>query len=272
MQTQKFDIDSLRIATPCSAGWENMAGDERKRFCEQCRHHVYNISEMTEGQVRALVSASSGRLCGRIYRRADGTVITRDCPVGLRAYRKRAARFAGSLLAAVLGIFSVSFAQTESKKRDEDKETKIVLASTLTIERTRVPHGKGSLTGTITDDNGAVIPGANISLFSGTRGENDDKNKLTTRSNNDGIYSFTGLAAGTYEVEVEAQSFTRILVQELKIEESEQVKLYLSLRPASISVTIGIVSCEPLVDISGSGGKTVITREMLDRMPRRRYF
>ncbi|MDP6445185.1 MAG: hypothetical protein QF805_15410, partial [Pirellulaceae bacterium] len=41
------------------------------------------------------------RLCVRIYRRSDGTVITKDCPVGLRAARLQVVR----MLTAVAGIF-----------------------------------------------------------------------------------------------------------------------------------------------------------------------
>src|ERR1041384_3776026 len=120
MDRQKFDINGLRIAAPCSAGWENMSGDERTRFCQQCNHSVYNIREMTEAEVREMINRATGRVCGRIYRRADGTVMTKDCPVGLRAYRKRAARFAGAALTAVLGLFSISPAQSE-KENDPEK-------------------------------------------------------------------------------------------------------------------------------------------------------
>jgi hypothetical protein len=37
---------------------------------------------MTAAEVSALIVETEGRLCARIYRRADGTVLTSDCPVG----------------------------------------------------------------------------------------------------------------------------------------------------------------------------------------------
>ena len=82
-------LDDLRVASPCSARWEDMAGDERVRFCSGCRLHVYDLSAMTRAEAAELVASVSGRLCVRFYRRADGTVLTRDCPVGLRAVRAR---------------------------------------------------------------------------------------------------------------------------------------------------------------------------------------
>lgn len=29
-------LERIRIASPCRAGWEQMSGDERVRFCLQC--------------------------------------------------------------------------------------------------------------------------------------------------------------------------------------------------------------------------------------------
>src|SRR5687767_1276640 len=108
MTEPKFNIDNLRVAAPCPAAWENMAGDERARYCQSCQLTVYNFSEMSAREVYDLIAKSEGRICGRLYRRADGTVLTKDCPTGLRAYHKRVTRFAGAALAAILGLVSVS--------------------------------------------------------------------------------------------------------------------------------------------------------------------
>src|SRR5258706_15038909 len=113
MTNKKFDVNSLRVASPCSVGWEMMTGDERARHCQLCSINVYNVSALSAAEVESLVLKREGRLCIRMYRRADGTVLTKDCPVGLRAIQKRAARFAGATLATILGLFSVSFGQKE---------------------------------------------------------------------------------------------------------------------------------------------------------------
>src|SRR5262245_10193856 len=111
MKSDCSPLERLRIASPCPASWEQMSGDERVRFCDTCDLHVYNISRMTHREAISLITETEGRLCARIYRRADGTVITRDCPVGLRAIRRRVARIAGASLAALLGLFSVALGQ-----------------------------------------------------------------------------------------------------------------------------------------------------------------
>src|SRR5229473_6883076 len=70
-------LGRLRIAVPCQASWEGMAGDERVRHCTLCSLNVYNFAEMTCDEVRELLMRTEGRVCARLYRRADGTVLTR---------------------------------------------------------------------------------------------------------------------------------------------------------------------------------------------------
>src|SRR5262245_22794664 len=89
------DLNDLRIASPCPALWAAMRGDSRVRFCDSCSKHVYDLSGLTAVEARSLVEEAEGRVCVRLYRRRDGTVLTADCPVGLRyAVRRRLLRLA----------------------------------------------------------------------------------------------------------------------------------------------------------------------------------
>ncbi|WP_437510009.1 hypothetical protein [Sorangium sp. So ce1099] len=104
-------LDSLRVASPCNASWDEMAGDDRVRFCQHCEKNVYNLSEMPRGEAERLVRAAAGDLCVRLYQRADGTVLTADCPVGVNRRRIRnltAAAVGGGLLAAGMALASAS--------------------------------------------------------------------------------------------------------------------------------------------------------------------
>ncbi|HXU69497.1 MAG TPA: hypothetical protein VN947_09210 [Polyangia bacterium] len=98
-------LEQIRVATPCSADWDDMVGDERVRFCGKCEKNVYNLSAMTRDAGEALVREKEGRLCVRLYQRLDGTVITADCPVGVKRARLRAriwARITGATASAAL--------------------------------------------------------------------------------------------------------------------------------------------------------------------------
>ncbi len=102
---ERARLDSIRIASPCPAKWEEMAGDDRVRFCGLCKKNVYDLSALTRGEAERLLGEKEGKLCARLFRRADGTVLTRDCPVGFRARVHRAVRRTTAAVAALAGLF-----------------------------------------------------------------------------------------------------------------------------------------------------------------------
>ncbi len=81
------------------------------RHCTHCRLNVYNLSGMTGDEAERLVRTTEGRLCVRLYRRDDGTTITRDCPKGVRAAREKVARvfvLAASCVLSAIGCGSTA--------------------------------------------------------------------------------------------------------------------------------------------------------------------
>ena len=97
---------NIKIASPCSADWNEMMGDERKRYCGDCKLNVYNLSEMTKAQAEDLIIKSEGNLCVRFYRRADGTILTQDCPVGWQAVKRRISKTAAAFASLIFGLLS----------------------------------------------------------------------------------------------------------------------------------------------------------------------
>jgi hypothetical protein len=99
-------LNNIKIASPCSQDWEAMLGDNRKRFCGECKLNVYNLSGMTKAEAEQLLINSEGRLCVRFYQRVDGTVLTQDCPVGWAAFKKSVSKTATAAASLVFGIIS----------------------------------------------------------------------------------------------------------------------------------------------------------------------
>jgi hypothetical protein len=81
-----------------------MAGDERKRFCGDCKMNVYNLSGMTRYDAENLLKNAEGRLCVRYFQRADGTILTKDCPVGWAKVKGRMTAFATAMFALFVTI------------------------------------------------------------------------------------------------------------------------------------------------------------------------
>ena len=60
----------------------------------------------------------------------------------------------------------------------------------------------GQITGKVTDPNGAVVPGAAVTLSSAETGT-----QRTTTTNDEGVYAITNLQPGVYEISVQAANF-----------------------------------------------------------------
>lgn len=104
MSQCSIPLNNIKIAAPCPADWNGMVGNDRVRFCGQCNLNVYNLSSMSRKEAEDLIQSTEGRLCIRFYKRKDGTVITDNCPVGLRALKRRVNRIASAAISAVLSF------------------------------------------------------------------------------------------------------------------------------------------------------------------------
>ncbi len=120
-------LEGLRIASPCAARWEDMAptGDDKARHCGDCNLSVHNFSALSREEAVALVAShmdpgagnSGQRLCATWRKRADGTIIFRDCPVGLAKVRARMRRCVARV-AAVVGLTSLFTAMLARANRN----------------------------------------------------------------------------------------------------------------------------------------------------------
>lgn len=124
------ELNRVVIAAPCPISWEDMDGDARVRFCSSCSKNVYNLSDMTAKEAQDFLQENGSSQCVRLYRRADGTVMTDNCPVGLRALRNRArviykliAGAAASILAFVPSSKSGAYAQSTASPKEEPHVT-----------------------------------------------------------------------------------------------------------------------------------------------------
>jgi hypothetical protein len=99
-------LDNISIASPCHAEWSDMVGSDKVRFCASCQKNVFNLSGMKRDEALDLLRATEGRACVRFYRRADGTVLTEDCPVGVALLVKKAKR--ATLAAAAVSLGAVA--------------------------------------------------------------------------------------------------------------------------------------------------------------------
>jgi hypothetical protein len=116
-------LEQIRIAAPCPVAWDSMHGDARSRLCGECNRRVYNLAAMTRAEAETLIRETEGNICGQLWRRADGAVITADCPVGVANFRRRVRRaLVGAVLlgAAFLSFTLQAFGRTRAAQAVQD--------------------------------------------------------------------------------------------------------------------------------------------------------
>ncbi|HZH33029.1 MAG TPA: hypothetical protein VEY11_19845 [Pyrinomonadaceae bacterium] len=136
-------LSYVRVAAPCQADWKKMRGNERVRFCDQCSMNVYNLSNMTKQDAESLVLGAEGRLCVRYYHRADGTILTGNCPVGLRALKRRVSGFSRAVVSSVLSFFAgmavLAGMEMTRNSLDAAKEASLDLISPVPLTNDTAP-------------------------------------------------------------------------------------------------------------------------------------
>jgi hypothetical protein len=119
----KFDnpLSNLKVASPCSQDWNAMIGDDRKRYCGECKLNVFNLSGMSQTEAENLIMNAEGRLCVRFYKRADGSVITEDCPVGWARVKQRTRTYITAVASLIFTFFGALGLVAAFKKTTEER-------------------------------------------------------------------------------------------------------------------------------------------------------
>jgi hypothetical protein len=97
----------LRVSSPCPKSWRELRGNNRVRYCDECRLNVYNVADLSHAEIKELIRRSSGRVCVRLFLRGDRTATTRDCPKDRHRELLRKTFLTASVLALV--VFTALF-------------------------------------------------------------------------------------------------------------------------------------------------------------------
>lgn len=110
------------------------------------------------------------------------------------------------------------------------------LIFSLTISLNVLAQGNGGITGTVTDDNGAKVAGAQIILTS-TNGIH-----LNTSTDQSGTFEFDNLRSGTYFIEVRTPGFSTFTSNEIRFIRGENKDVPVQLEIASINASVVVTA------------------------------
>ncbi len=143
--------------------------------------------------------------------------------------------------------------------------TRLCICSVLLVLTTvsaMAQAGRGSISGTITDPNGAVIPGAQVVLLDQATGVS-----LHTVTTGAGLYTFISLNPGVYQVTASQKGFASVAQQNVTVNVDQTAIVNIALRVGAATETVTVTQTTELVEPSNSTVGSLIPAETIDRVP-----
>ena len=122
--------------------------------------------------------------------------------------------------------------------------------------------GAGTITGTLTDPNGGVIPGATVTVRNVEMGI--DRSYTT---NGSGLYTAPFLQPGRYEVTAEGKGFAKILRTDLTVQVGQALTVDFAMQVQSTTETVTVSGEPPIVDPSKTDVSQVVSSEFVSNLP-----
>jgi hypothetical protein len=119
----------------------------------------------------------------------------------------------------------------------------------------------GALNGTVRDAQGGVLPGVTVTAASGTTAPR------TTVSNEQGLYTLSGLPVGTYSVSFELAGFSTQKREEVMVQVNRTTRVDVELGVGTLQETVTVSGASPVVDVSSTTTQTNITKDLYEAIP-----
>ena len=119
-----------------------------------------------------------------------------------------------------------------------------------------------SITGTVTDSTGAIVPGAQVVLTGIATGVRN-----TTKTNESGFYKFPTLGPGNYRVTVTAPGFGSETVDQILLIAQQTRSVPVALRPESTTSSVTVEASQLAVDTDESKISGIVTQKEIEELP-----
>jgi hypothetical protein len=130
-------------------------------------------------------------------------------------------------------------------------------AATAVAQETR-----GDISGIITDPQGAIIPGASVSV---TNVDTNFKTQVITNAN--GFYLAPLLITGNYEIVAAAAGFKRLVRSGLSLRLGQHMEINLTMEVGQVNESVTVSSAAPLLDVGSTRAGLNIQRQEVESMP-----
>jgi len=138
----------------------------------------------------------------------------------------------------------------------------LALTACLFVAPNVSAQSTASITGTVTDATGAVVPNATVTVRNEATGE-----ERTTQTDSAGLYVVPSLAFGRYRVEVKSPGMQTTAVSNLPLQVGTIARQDFSLKVAATTETIEITAAPPVVESSTVSVGSVVNQATVQDIP-----
>src|ERR1700730_8522083 len=135
----------------------------------------------------------------------------------------------------------------------------IAILSAFLGQRAEAQIAGATLSGIVTDQTGAAVPAAKVSIMNQENG--DIRDVITNR---DGVYSAPSLLAGEYQVTVSATGFSKLVQEGVKLTVGAERTLDLSLKLGQVSETVAVTDEIQGVEVSSPTLSSVVAEKAVE--------
>ena len=138
----------------------------------------------------------------------------------------------------------------------------ILLVMGLAASGLNAQQGKGTVSGTVTDSQGAAVTGAQVEIRNvGTNVAVPD------RTNESGFFTAPGLAVGEYTVSVTLKGFRSIVRSGINLDVDQNATVNMVLEVGDVAESIKVVGEAPLVDVSSATVGGIVENRRIQELP-----
>jgi hypothetical protein len=120
----------------------------------------------------------------------------------------------------------------------------------------------GSIVGTVTDQSGAVVTGAKVTLTSEATAAS-----LSTSTGSDGVYTFSPVKIGSYKLEVAMQGFQTTTAPGVVVDIGAHVVQNFTIKAGSVNQTVEVTAAAPLLQSQNAAVGQVVDSKSVNDLP-----
>src|SRR5881397_137689 len=120
----------------------------------------------------------------------------------------------------------------------------------------------GTVTGRVTDQQGAAMPGVTVTARSPSTGFT-----RTETSDSEGLYRLNALPVGNYEVTGELPGFASVVQKEIIVAVTQTTSIDFTMKIASVAETVNVTGASPLVETTSSSVGGFVDPKRIESLP-----